>query len=99
SSEESDTYHASRPRGSQIGAWASDQSHILKDRKALEQKAAALEAQYEGKPIPRPPHWGGYRITPLLIEFWQERPYRLHDRIVYRRYSDKEDWIQERLYP
>ncbi len=96
---ESDAYHASRPRGSQIGAWASQQSQPLKDRAALERRAAELEKQYEGKTIPRPPHWGGYRLTPLLIEFWQERPFRLHDRIVYQRRGDKDAWTIERLYP
>jgi len=99
SDAESDAYHATRPRGSQIGAWASQQSRTLKDRNDLEQRAAELDKQYEGKTIPRPPYWGGYRLTPLLIEFWQERPFRLHDRIVYRRRSDKDAWSIERLYP
>jgi pyridoxamine 5'-phosphate oxidase len=65
----------------------------------LEQRIAELEKQYECKPVPRPPYWGGYRLTPLLIEFWQERPFRLHDRIVYRRAQAKDPWIIERLYP
>jgi len=96
---ESDAYFATRPRGAQIGAWASDQSNVLKDRAALEQRAKEFEKKYEGKPVPRPPHWGGYRLSPLLIEFWQDREFRLHDRILYRRAGIKENWTQERLYP
>lgn len=99
SDAESDAYHATRPRGSQIGAWVSQQSRILKDRAALEKQAQDIEKQYEGKPVPRPPYWGGYRVTPLLIEFWQERLFRLHDRILYRRADAQGEWTQERLYP
>lgn len=96
---ESDAYFGSRPRGSQIGAWASDQSKILSDRATLERRIEQIEKKYEGQPVPRPPHWGGYRLAPLLIEFWQERDFRLHDRIVYHRASEKDKWVQERLYP
>jgi pyridoxamine 5'-phosphate oxidase len=94
---ESDAYFTSRPRGSQIGAWASDQSAILRNREALEEKYRALERQYEAQPIPRPPFWGGYRLVPSLIEFWYGRPDRLHDRILYTR--DGNSWRIERLYP
>lgn len=99
SAAESDAYFASRPRGSQIGAWASTQSQPLASREVLETCMRDVEKQYEGKPVPRPPHWGGYRLVPLRMEFWQEREFRLHDRIVYHRLSDKDPWITERLYP
>lgn len=99
SEAESDAYHATRARGSQIGAWASRQSETLASRAELEQRLQKLEQEYAGKLVPRPPHWGGYRLMPLMIEFWQERPYRLHDRIVYRRDSDNGAWRIERLYP
>jgi len=99
SDDESDAYFASRPRGSQIGAWASNQSHPLASREELETKVRELEKAYEGKTVPRPPHWGGYRLTPLRLEFWQDREFRLHDRIVYKRPHDKEAWHIERLYP
>jgi pyridoxamine 5'-phosphate oxidase len=94
---ESDAYFSSRPRGSQIGAWASDQSAVLANREALEEKYRALERQYEGEPIRRPPFWGGYRLVPSHIEFWYGRPDRLHDRILYTR--DRDGWRIERLYP
>jgi pyridoxamine 5'-phosphate oxidase len=96
---ESDTYFASRPRGAQIGAWASHQSHVLASRAMLEKRVAEFEKKYEGKPVLRPPHWGGYRLVPQMIEFWQERDFRLHDRIVYHRADPKAAWTQERLYP
>jgi len=96
---ESDVYFASRPRGSQIGAWASDQSQPLTSRAALEQRVRELEKQYEGKSVPRPPYWGGYRLTPSMIELWQDREFRLHDRFVYRRASATAPWVVERLYP
>lgn len=96
---ESDAYFASRPRGSQIGAWASQQSKLLQDRATLQQRVTDLEKQYEGKSVPRPPHWGGYNLTPLIIEFWQDRLFRLHDRILYRRANEQDAWTIERLYP
>ena len=95
----SDAYHATRVRGSQIGAWASSQSRPLKDRADLEKLAESIEKKYQGQPVPRPPHWGGYVVSPLLIEFWQERPFRLHERILYQRASKDKAWTIERLYP
>ena len=96
--EESDEYFATRPRGSQLGAWASNQSSVLFGREDLDQRFRQLEASYGDRPIPRPPHWGGYRVIPLEIEFWQGRADRLHDRFVYRLREPK-DWIIERLSP
>jgi len=95
--EESDAYFASRPLGSQIGAWASAQSRVIADREPLERRAAEREAEYAGREVPRPPHWGGYRVVPDVIEFWQGRPSRLHDRLRYR-WTDG-SWIVERLSP
>ena len=95
---ESDAYHKSRPRGGQLGAWASQQSAVVRDRAALEAKWKQMEAQYAGQEIPRPPHWGGYVLCPTRIEFWQGRPNRLHDRFRYKRQPDK-TWLIERLSP
>jgi pyridoxamine 5'-phosphate oxidase len=95
---ESDAYFRSRPRGSRIGAWASDQSRVVRDRAALEQQSARLEKQYPGPEVPRPPHWGGYVLVPATIEFWQGRPNRLHDRFCYTRQPDN-SWKIERLAP
>jgi len=94
---ESDTYFQSRPRGSQIGAWVSSQSSVIESRQALEQRQREIEQQFQNQPVPRPPHWGGFRVTPDSIEFWQGRPSRLHDRIRYRKEND--NWIIERLAP
>lgn len=95
--EESDAYFASRPHGHQVAAWASDQSAPLPDRTTFETRYRALEQQYAGVTVPRPAHWGGYRITPTLIEFWRGAANRLHDRIVYRRQGAI--WTAERQYP
>lgn len=98
SETESSEYFAVRPRGSQIGAWASDQSDVIPDREFLEEKTRALEARFEGKQVPRPPHWGGYRVVPDYVEFWQGRPSRLHDRLAYTKQPDG-SWKIERLSP
>ncbi|MGL4637432.1 MAG: pyridoxamine 5'-phosphate oxidase [Beijerinckiaceae bacterium] len=96
---EADTYFASRPRDSQIGAWASDQSRPLDQRSTFEDRIAALKTKHEGQPIQRPPHWTGFRICPLQIEFWHDRPFRLHDRIVFRRETLGDAFSKTRLYP
>ena len=98
SPEEADAYFASRPRGSRIGAWASDQSRELESRVVLEARVEALERRFAGGPVPRPPHWSGFRIIPEAIEFWQEGQARLHDRIVYQR-DGAGGWVRRRLYP
>jgi pyridoxamine 5'-phosphate oxidase len=96
-SAESDVYFASRPRHSQIGAWASPQSAVVPDRAELDRQVAEVEQHFEGRPVPRPPHWGGYRVAAEVWEFWQGRSDRLHDRIRYRREGD--EWVRERLAP
>lgn len=94
---DSDAYFDSRPRGSQLGAWASNQSETLASRETLEEQYRETERRFEGQPVPRPPFWGGYRLVPSRIEFWYGRPDRLHDRILYTRRSG--GWHIERLFP
>jgi pyridoxamine 5'-phosphate oxidase len=95
--EQSDAYFATRPRGSQLAAWASRQSAELASRAELEAQYRAIEARFAGQPVPRPPFWGGFRLVPDEIEFWRAGPYRLHDRLRYRRAGN--GWRAERLYP
>lgn len=100
SEKESDEYFAVRPWGSQIGAWASAQSAELADRQTLETKYAEFAAKYpEGSAVPRPPHWGGFAVTPTSIEFWQGRHSRLHDRFIFTRDTSSGAWLRQRLYP
>jgi pyridoxamine 5'-phosphate oxidase len=98
SAAESDAYFATRAKDSQIGCWASAQSRPVATRFGFEKEIAKYAAQYALKSVPRPPHWGGFRVTPFEIEFWRNRPFRLHDRLVYRRESAGA-WRTERLYP
>lgn len=97
SREETEAYFHSRPRLSQLGAWASQQSTIISGRTVLEQSMQAVEQKYAGQEVPVPPHWGGYRLAPETVEFWQGRRSRLHDRLRYRRVKDS--WVIERLSP
>ncbi len=99
SDAEADEYYASRPRGSRIGAWASKQSRPLESRFALEKAVAEYTARYAVGNIPRPPHWSGFRIRPVSIEFWHDRPFRLHDRVEFRRTEDGKGWEKVRMYP
>lgn len=96
---ESDAYFASRPRDSQIAAWASQQSRALDSRATFDAAIAAMEKKYEGQPVPRPSHWFGYRLVPLSIEFWHDRPFRKHDRIVFSRPNPGAGWVKTRLFP
>ena len=97
--DESTAYFRSRPRGSQLGAWASPQSRVVESREVLEKNLAEVKAEYEDTPIPRPAQWGGYVVRPTQIEFWQGRPNRLHDRLRYRRSAPRDRWTLERLAP
>jgi len=96
---EADAYFATRPRGSQIGAWASDQSRAMSDRLALERRVAEYALKFGVKPVPRPPHWSGYRVLPLGIEFWRDRPFRLHERLAFTRPAPDKPWTVARLFP
>ena len=97
SDAESDAYFDSRPRGSQLGAWASEQSQVLPSRETLEERYREIERRFDGSEVTRPPFWGGYRVVPRRIEFWYGRPDRLHDRVLYLREGGR--WRIERLYP
>jgi pyridoxamine 5'-phosphate oxidase len=97
SADETAAYFASRPRGSQIGAWASPQSRVVRSRADLDALVAEAEARFDGQEVPVPPHWGGYRLVPTSVEFWQGRADRLHDRLRYR--LSGEEWVLERLAP
>lgn len=99
SDAEADAYFASRPRGSRIGAWASQQSRPLESRFALEKAVAVWAAKYALGEIPRPPYWRGFRVVPQSIELWQDRPFRLHDRVQFTRAPDGVGWVGQRLYP
>jgi pyridoxamine 5'-phosphate oxidase len=97
SAEESAAYFATRPREAKLGAWTSRQSEVVASREALDERFAETAVRFEGRDVPLPPHWGGYRLTPETIEFWKGRRHRLHDRLRYRRTD--EGWTLERLYP
>jgi pyridoxamine 5'-phosphate oxidase len=99
SDEEADAYYASRARDSQIGAWASAQSRTMESRWAFEKEIAKYVLKFGLAKVPRPSHWSGYRIAPVQIEFWRDRPFRLHDRLVYRRAAEDQPWQTEKLYP
>ena len=98
SAEESSQYFSSRPRGSQLGAWASSQSAVIAGREALENSLAEFEQKFAGQAVPRPEYWGGYRLKPRVFQFWQSRPNRLHDRLQYRKLTGG-SWVMERLAP
>ena len=95
--EESDAYFATRPRGSQIGAWASLQSQNLPDRHAFDERVARYEREFEGRDVPRPPHWGGYLVEPDVVEFWYGAEFRLHERVRWSRHG--QTWTNRLLYP
>lgn len=99
SDEEADAYFATRARGAQLGAHASAQSRPLASREVLEADIERLDKSHAGEPLTRPDHWGGFRLNPIEIEFWVNRPYRLHDRLVYWRDNPQSEWRNERLYP
>jgi pyridoxamine 5'-phosphate oxidase len=99
SAVEADAYFATRPRGSQIGAWASSQSRAMENRAAFERIVADCTARFGTAPVPRPPHWSGFRVTPVEIEFWHDRPFRLHERLTFRRADQVSPWTTAQLFP
>lgn len=99
SEADSDEYFSSRPRESQLGAWASPQSQVIVDRAELDARLADVTERFDGREVPRPPHWGGWRLSPEVFEFWQGRPSRLHDRLVYQRIAADGPWSIVRLAP
>ena len=99
SKAEADDYFSSRPRDSRIGAWASEQSRPLPDRYALEKRVAEYALKFGLGAVPRPPYWTGFRVAPINIEFWRDRPFRLHDRLVFARQDTESPWTSRRLYP
>jgi pyridoxamine 5'-phosphate oxidase len=99
SDAEADAYFASRPRDSRVAAWASKQSEVLPERFELERRFAGFGLEFEGRDVPRPDYWSGYRVIPQSMEFWVDRPYRLHERIVFERGQVDADWDVSRLYP
>jgi pyridoxamine 5'-phosphate oxidase len=99
SDEEADAYFSDRPRDSQIGAWASQQSRRLESRSVFEQAIADYTAKFGAGEVPRPPYWRGFRLAPMAIEFWRDRPFRLHDRVLFTRDGANAPWLRRRLYP
>ncbi|MCF6302047.1 MAG: pyridoxamine 5'-phosphate oxidase [Devosiaceae bacterium] len=99
SPEQSDAYFATRPRGSQIGAHASFQSHPIVDQNEFQARIEQLEKDFEGRDVPRPGHWRGFRVEPIQIEFWKKGEFRIHDRIVFRRETTEQPWVAQRLHP
>jgi pyridoxamine 5'-phosphate oxidase len=97
--DEADAYFKTRPRGAQLGAWASHQSQPMDSRRLFEDAVAAIGERYAGRDVPRPPGWSGWRIVPLQIEFWHDRPFRLHDRLLFAREAPTAPWRTTRLYP
>jgi pyridoxamine 5'-phosphate oxidase len=96
--EQADAYFSTRSRDSQLGAWASDQSHQLESRALFERQYEEMKKRFDGQPVPRPPHWGGYRVVPMIIEFWEDRPHRLHERRMFLAQNDG-SWAESLLYP
>ncbi len=99
SREQTEAYFKTRPRGSQLGAWASPQSEVIDGREALQRRFDEVNEQYTDRDVPAPPHWGGYRVTPTTLEFWQGQTSRLHDRLRYTRKADSDTWTRQRLAP
>ena len=97
SAEKADAYFASRSRESQIGAWASDQSRPLEDRETFMDRVESESQRFNNKDVPRPPHWSGFQLSPVMIEFWLDQPHRMHDRLVY--FKEGQGWRTERQYP